>query len=207
MKDYLNEVISNKENGLYICPLPTGYGKSYEIFRKISELAKDENENRKIIYITTLNKNLNEDELSSFFDSKEQYNKKVLRIRSNFNSVKDKIFEIENPVEFRTDAYSDLKRVLERYNDVTKGKINDKQYVEDIKKKAEEKERLFRKEIIRHLSTNFKNKKQRLEAICDLPKYKWIGQLYPAVFTDNHQVLIMSVSKFVQRNTVLIEPS
>ena len=41
MKQYLDEIIRKKENGLYICPLPTGYGKSYEIFRKIAELVKD----------------------------------------------------------------------------------------------------------------------------------------------------------------------
>lgn len=38
-------------------------------------------------------------------------------------------------------------------------------------------------------------------------KYKWIGKLYPAVFTDDYKIILMSVSKFMKRNSVLIDSS
>ena len=38
-------------------------------------------------------------------------------------------------------------------------------------------------------------------------KYKWIGKLYPAVFTDDYKIILMSVSKFMKRNSILIDSS
>ena len=35
---------------------------------------------------------------------------------------------------------------------------------------------------------------------------KWIGKLYPAVFTDDYKMILMSVSKFMKRNSILLIP-
>ena len=51
------------------------------------------------------------------------------------------------------------------------------------------------------------NKEQRLEAVRNDPLYTWIGKLYPAVFTDDYRVLLMSMDKFLAKNSVLVEPS
>ncbi|NLD95561.1 MAG: hypothetical protein GX635_00460, partial [Synergistaceae bacterium] len=46
-----------------------------------------------------------------------------------------------------------------------------------------------------------------LEAIKENPRYSWIGELYPAAFTDERTVLFLSMDKFFLKNTPVIEPS
>ncbi|MEH2406710.1 hypothetical protein [Nostoc sp.] len=57
------------------------------------------------------------------------------------------------------------------------------------------------------MSENFKTKKARLSAVKNNQDYQWIGELYPAVFTDDKTILFLSINKFVAQNTTLIEPS
>ena len=57
------------------------------------------------------------------------------------------------------------------------------------------------------MKNRFPTKIQRKNAIRADVKYKWIGKLYPAVFTDDYKILLMSVSKFMKRNSILIDNS
>ena len=57
------------EHGLHLCELPTGYGKTYNVVHAMKEYLADPDNHRKIIYLTTLNKNLPEKELLSAFDN------------------------------------------------------------------------------------------------------------------------------------------
>ena len=63
MKDYLLDVMQQHEHGLYMCELPTGNGKTYDSARAMKEYADSIGDDSKIIYLTTLNKNLPEDAL------------------------------------------------------------------------------------------------------------------------------------------------
>lgn len=58
LKDYLLDVMQQHEHGLYMCELPTGNGKTYDSARAMKEYADSIGDDSKIIYLTTLNKNL-----------------------------------------------------------------------------------------------------------------------------------------------------
>ena len=55
-KQYIDSVLNDNVNGLFLCELPTGYGKTYTITNCMREYAANPNNTRKIIYLTTLNK-------------------------------------------------------------------------------------------------------------------------------------------------------
>ena len=89
-KQYIDSVLNDNVNGLFLCELPTGYGKTYTITNCMREYAANPNNTRKIIYLTTLNKNLPEEDLKRAYNDEKLYNKEVLRIRSNFDEVVDR---------------------------------------------------------------------------------------------------------------------
>lgn len=51
------------------------------------------------------------------YGSEELYNRNVLRLRSNFDEVVEKILEIEVPEEMKTDAYIKLCKDISIYRD------------------------------------------------------------------------------------------
>lgn len=196
------------EHGLHLCELLTGYGKTYNVVHAMKEYLADPDNHRKIIYLTTLNKNLPEKELLSAFDNDgAAYRRNVLRIRSNFDEVTEKLENLAVPEEFQTDRYDQLYNLVQQYNRIMASKATDQEYIQDIKNRLNDAERKFRAEITEKLKHNFYNKQARLKAIRTDSNWKWIGQLYPAVFTDDYQILLMSISKFMKRNSCLVEPS
>lgn len=208
MKDYILSNLFAGVGGLYLCELPTGYGKTYTVVQAMKEYVDTASSKKKLIYLTTLNKNLPEEELLSAFNGDiDVYNRKVLRIRSNFDEVTEKLLEIEVPESFQTETYFKLVDLIQRYNQAMKAKVYDQEYVKDLQKRITENESRFRGELTRALTKGFANKAERKNAIRDDNMWKWIGELYPAVFTDDHQILLMSISKFMKRNSTLIEPS
>lgn len=208
MKDYILTKMSPGETGLYLCELPTGFGKTHTVVQAMREYSNDASNKKKLIYLTTLNKNLPEEELLAAFGGDEKlYRQKVLRIRSNFDEVTEKIGILEIPENFRTEAYETLLQAVELYRHAISEKAADQEYIKELQKRVSKAERSFRRELTRTLKNMFPKKEKRLYAIKNIKEWQWIGQLYPAVFTDEHQILLMSVSKFMKRNSTLIEPS
>lgn len=210
MQDYLRKIISSKEKGLYICQLPTGYGKSYCLSKIISELANDKSEKRKVIYLTTLKKNLPEDDIKKFLSSDEQqYNDNILCIHSNVDEVRKNIGMIidDIPPELYSAKCKELISNIDKLNKAEKNYISDIEYKNELSKRISDSEAAFRYEIYKKLNKKFKNKSSRINAIKNNEKYKWIGKLYPAVFTDEHKVLLMTINKFFSKNSTIIEPS
>lgn len=208
MYQYLENAIRQQENGLYICELPTGYGKTYSVAKLIKAMVKDPNEKRKIIYLTTLVKNLPEKTLQKIYgDDKAGYKRDVLRIRSNYDEVFDTLPELDVPEKFQVESYHELKSLISKYKCSKEFGIKDVQYFDSLNERINENEGKFRRYIQVCLKKNFRNKAERLKAIHDDPEYQWIGKLYPAVFTDEHQVLLMTVKKFLSKNTTIVEPS
>ena len=95
LKDYLLDVMQQHEHGLYMCELPTGNGKTYDSAQAMKEYTDSIGNDTKIIYLTTLNKNLPEDALRAAYGSEELYKRNVLRLRSNFDEVVDKILRLK----------------------------------------------------------------------------------------------------------------
>lgn len=207
LKDYLLDVMQQHEHGLYMCELPTGNGKTYDSARAMKEYADSIEDGTKIIYITTMNKNLPEDALRVAYGNDELYKRNVLRLRSNFDEVVEKILDIEVPEEMRTEVYVKLRKDVSLYRNATDKRYADKEYIKELQDRITEGDRQLRYEITKQLKNRFSTKTQRKNAIRNDVKYKWIGKLYPAVFTDDYKILLMSVSKFMKRNSILIDAS
>ena len=207
MKDYLLDVMQQQEHGLYLCELPTGNGKTFDSAQAMKEYADSIGDDTKIIYLTTLNKNLPEDALRAAYGSEELYKRNVLRLRSNFDEVVEKILEIEVPEEMKTDAYLKLCKDVSLYRNAVDKRYADKEYIKELADRITEGDRQLRYEITKRLKNKFQTKTQRKKAIRTDAKYKWIGKLYPAVFTDDYKIILMSVSKFMKRNSILIDSS
>lgn len=195
------------ESGLYLCELPTGNGKTFAAAQAMKEFAESSEEGTKIIYLTTLNKNLPEEALKAAYGSEELYKRNVLRLRSNFDEVTEKILDINVPEEMQTDAYLKLCKSVSLYRNAIDKRYADKEYIEELANRITEGDKQLRYEIMKLLKKRFKSKLQRKNAIRTDVKYKWIGELYPAVFTDEYKILLMSVSKFMKKNSILIDMS
>ena len=176
MKEYLREVLASNETGLYLCELPTGYGKTYTVSQLIAECVRNDQSGRKIIYLTTLNKNLPEDELRAALGEAE-YERNVLRIRANFDEVVEKINDIEVPEDFQTEDYNILLKKTQTYIKLPKHGGGDKEYKALLEERIRNADSSFRKVIRKKLSDTFMTKQERLTAIRSNPKYQWIGKL------------------------------
>lgn len=207
MKEYFLNVMKQGKQGLYLCELPTGNGKTYASAQAMKEYAETIEDNRKIIYITTLNKNLPEEALKAAYNDDILYKQNVLRIRSNFDEVVEKINDIDIPEEMQSEAYIKLCKDVNLYCNAINKKYADKEYVEELSKRINTADKQLRYEIKKSLKKAFKTKAERKNAIKTNKKYKWIGKLYPAVFTDDYKILLMSVSKFMKRNSILVDTS
>ncbi|WP_445634854.1 Helicase/UvrB N-terminal domain-containing protein [Nostoc sp. DSM 114161] len=210
MEEILNQYCKQHNPGLLLLSMPTGSGKTYNVLKFIhsnyKEFVKQE---RKILFITNLKKNLPTDELKKLFienGDEEDFEKYFIFIDSNVNTVINKLLEIDNqiPEQFKNEIYLELKKDIELLkNEQLPSSFKDKIEI-DIRKNVEP---AFRNIIQKTLTKNFQTKKARLLAIKNNQDYKWIGELYPAVFTDEKTILFLSIDKFVAQNSTLVEPS
>ena len=206
MKRYILDTMASAQHGLYLTEFPTGYGKTYTAANAMKEYADNSDSKRKIIYLTTLKKNLPEEELlNAYGNNEEAYRQRVLRIRSNFDEVTEKLEKLKIPSDFQTDAYQKLLDLIRRYPKAKQS--GDSEYRSDFEERIHEAEQAFRAEISHKLSRAYASKSARLAAIHTASQWQWVGELYPAVFTDEHQILLMTVRKFMERNSCLVEPS
>ncbi|MCL1468738.1 hypothetical protein [Argonema galeatum] len=210
MEQILNEYCKQFNPGLLLLSMPTGSGKTYNVLNFIySNYEEFAAQNRKILFITNLKKNLPIDELKERFiaDAKEdKFDKYVLFIDSNIDTVIKNLLTIDDeiPDHFKTESYKKLKSHIEVLQNRQLPKEVKDSWETEIRKIIEPK---FRKTIIEVLKNNFKTKKARLSAIKNDRDYQWIGKLYPAVFTDDKTVFFLSIDKFIAKNTTLVENS
>ncbi|OUL37248.1 hypothetical protein BV372_03225 [Nostoc sp. T09] len=210
MEKILKEYCKQANSGLLLLSMPTGFGKTYNVLNFIySNYQEFAAQHRKIIFITNLKKNLPVDELQERFiqDGKgHEFNKYVLRIDSNVDTVIDNLLENDNkiPEQFKTEIYKRLKSRIITCQNRSLPKEVQLMLRTEIRKEIEP---AFRKNIKKILKESFNNKKARLLAIQNQQDYQWIGNLYPAVFTDEKTVLFMSMDKFIAQNTTLVEQS
>ena len=122
MQDILNKYCQHNQ-GLLLLSMPTGFGKTYNVFKFIYDNYQEfADNNRKIIFLTNLKKNLVIEELRKLFISggnEGDYDKYVLFIDSNSESVIKNFMEIDDKItdEFKNkDSYQKLKSYIELYN-------------------------------------------------------------------------------------------
>lgn len=168
-------------NGLYLCEVPTGIGKSYQAAHAMEEYVKEIREEyakamrrcartitdeRKLIYLTPLRKNVGEEEeeLKKAYENEELFEKEVLHIKSNVDNIIENLGKVTIPQDKQPFNYDELKKQVKAYNGESSPEI--KKIWED---KVEEEERKFRKEIKNTLSVI--PARERLERIKNDKQY------------------------------------
>lgn len=189
---------NTKDTGLFLLDMPTGIGKTYSVLQFIKYFLKND-KSKKIFFITTLKKNLDDpyNELINDFSNDSELKDSIFRVLSNtnyvvnnFNNVKDKIknYEIRSSEDFK--QISAL---------MATGNTNPDLYTSA--------ERNFRHLISMLLSKKFKNKKQKLEAIKNDKEWQWVGELYPVVFSEEKRVFFLTMKKLINQFDTIIEKS
>lgn len=203
-------------NGLCLIDMPTGFGKTYSVLNYIFDACqKEENRARRYFFITPLKKNLPIEELKQRFkDSSKlaEFKEKVLFIDSNVDTV------IENYTdELGKEIPDDIKKTEEYKNfqqelAFLKQQMNSdyyqvRQMAKGIERNFRERtEPTFRRLLQRMLGKAYPTVAQRIHAIKTENKWRWLGKLYPAVFTQDRQIFFMSMDKFLTRNATIVEP-
>lgn len=213
--DYAFEKMKN--NGLLLLPLPTGAGKSYTVFKFIYTILTQTDKKDKIIFVTSLKKNLQLDSLKKFFSEEELtiFNDKVLMVKSNLDCVLENLLKINIPAPMsETREYKYLKQAVDfcnRNDDSIDFQIQD---IVKVKKDEirDSLEKNFRRKLKTLLETDIKAKyakkvsySYRLDFVKASDKWSWILDLYPQILTKEKQVYMMSMDKFLLKNDPIID--
>ncbi len=203
-------------NGLMLLDMPTGSGKTYSVIKYIFDAVQDPKNTRRFFFITTLKKNLPEEDLKKRFETAgqlTQFQEKFLRVDSNFESViagfKTEVIKTIPADIKKTDEY----RALEQYINLVKNLRTEKNAnlrsallaAEDsLRKEAEPR---FRRMLQALLAKKYLKTEERLQAIKIDKDWQWVAELYPSVFMRDRQIIFMSVDKFLSLNSTIVEPS
>lgn len=206
---------NDQTNGLFLMDMPTGFGKTYNVIKYIYEAAIDDsNRDKKYFFITTLKKNLPTEELRGKFTENHQeqlFFEKFLFIDSNADCVKEnwsEELEKSIPSEIKkSDEYQEFRkniRFLQKAENEPALRAFSGSIMDNLRMKAEP---AFRQIIHTILMKEFPTVDKRLYAIRQDEKWKWLGKLYPAVFTKDRQIIFMSMDKFLTKNNTIVQPS
>lgn len=200
MLDLLNRYCldNTKDSGLLLLDMPTGTGKTYNVLRFIKSYLQH-NQDKKIFFVTTLKKNLDDpyNELLNDLKDEPDLCDKVFRVLSNKeHAIKEfkkkqkeiRIKEIRSSEEFKS------------FNALIKEGVKDPDAFGDI-------ERNFRNLISRTLSRKFRKKSEKLNAIKNDKDWKWVGELYPMVFSEEKRVFFITMKKLIYPFDTIIEKS
>ena len=221
MQKAIENFCQKRENGLFLLDMPTGFGKTYNVLEFIAENYDTEKyENTKFFFVTTLKKNLPFEDLRERFKLKnkeEDFEKKCIRIEANAEKVIERLESLEKSgkIPKRITSKDQFKKLLKNVQTVCTYRNRDSQFkdeniasmIKNIEISIQETgEPGLRSLIIEDLSI-FKTPTQKLKAIKTNDEYKWIGELYPAVFSRDKQIYFLTIDKFVSGNTTIIEPT
>ncbi len=200
MIELLNKYCIESQNntGLFLLDMPTGIGKTYSVLKFIKDYLKQK-ESKRIFFITTLKKNLDDpcQDLKKDLSDDPELKNSIFRVLSNteylienFNSVKDRIknYEIRS-----SECFKQIYALMA--TDSRKPEL----YT------VPEKE--FRRLISRLLSKKFKDKKQKLSAIKNDKEWQWVGDLYPVVFSEEKKVFFLTMKKLINQYDTIVEKS
>lgn len=195
----------SEKKGLVEMPLPTGFGKTHAVMQAISVMADREIDSfsdvRRIIFTTTLKKNLPIEKLREYY--KGDFDKEVLLLKSNVDSLID--FHAcggfsEIPEKFKDDAFYKMVKRLDRLKmlKTKKEKSSDEfEFIQELKDRINEDEQAFRKRIRSVLSENFRTSKEQKRAIKKKSEFQWIEKLYPYIFIDEKKIILMTMRKLL----------
>ena len=195
----------SEKKGLVEIPLPTGFGKTHAVMQAISMMTDGATSSfpdvKRIIFTTTLKKNLPVEKLRNYY--KGDFDKEVLLLKSNVDSLID--FHASGGLsmiseKFKDDAFRNMVKRLDRLKSSKTKKeksSDDSEYVQELKERISEDEQTFRKHIRSVLRENFKTSKEQKKAIKKKPEFQWIEKLYPYIFIDEKKVIFMTMRKLL----------
>lgn len=214
MKKAIERFCQTRENGLFLLDMPTGFGKTYSVLEFIADnYDKEEYKDKKIIFVTTLKKNLPYEKLREHFEKRgklQDFEQLCMRIDSNADTVIDNLIPVYNSrkIPARITQRQEFKDLHSAVKVVTTYKEKGEEFAnlcKNIEKDiANTQERQFRKVVSTELCS-FKTPVDKLKEIANNPEYHWIGEIYPAVYTREKQILFMSMDKFILGNSTIIE--
>lgn len=209
---------NENDNGLILIDLPTGAGKTFAVLNFIYDSAiNPDNKEKKYFFVTTLKKNLPIREIKERFvkhKAEAQFKEKFLFLDSNTEMVvtnlsNDVIKFIPEDIK-KSEEYKDFQHAIKMVQKYQKGKTDFelKGIVADINEDLRiHKEPKFRRMVESLLSKEYKTTEQKIYAIKTDEKWKWLGELYPSVFTRDKQIIFLSMDKLIARNSTIVEPS
>lgn len=202
-------------NGLFLMDMPTGFGKTYSVLEYLFDSCQQEqNKNRLYFFITPLKKNLPREELREHFRKAgkiKDFDNKVLFIDANSESALQNFDGVkkEIPSEIKeTEVFKRFEQEIEFLNKHEKS--NDSAIyplLRDLKKKFREHTEPSFRCMLQEKLKKYRTPETRLDAVKHDKKWKWLGKLYPAVFTQERQIFFMSIDKFLRKNSPIVEPS
>ena len=217
MQEAIKHFCEAKDKGLFLLDMPTGFGKTYNVLEFIAN--NYSNIKGKIIFVTTLKKNLPFDDLQTSFKRngiEDKFKEICLKLDANADMVIDRLEDtykiLPNWIKGH-DEFRELYKAVQLVNQFNKKDNNQKRndvvagVVEATKKTIQNQyEREFRA-IIENELKRFKTPAERLMHIKSDKDYQWIKELYPAVETKEKKILFMTMDKFLLGNSTLIEPT
>ena len=203
---------NDRENGLLLLDMPTGFGKTYSVIQFIIDFMKDDsNVGKRVFFITTLKKNLPIDDLQKRLQEEglgHLFQERVIKLESNVDTAircysSDLLREI--PAEIKqSDEFKKFKADVEFLKNSPKNQNPD--FISSVRNSfRENSERIFRAYIQNLLFRRFPTVEARLLAIKTDSAWQWLGKLYPSVFTREKQILFMSVDKFICPHSTIVE--
>lgn len=202
---------SERENGLLLLDMPTGFGKTYSVIKFIADFMKDErNSDKKVFFITTQKKNLPIDDLTKKLNEigLSHLVERVIKLESNVDTAiknYNPAMLKEIPEEIRkSEEFKNFKADVEFLQNAAKGQNAD--FIKSVRNNfTNNTERIFRTYLQTILFRRFSNVDERLLAIKTDSAWQWVGKLYPLVFTREKQVLFMSMDKFICPHSTIVE--
>lgn len=208
-----------QDYGLLLIPLPTGAGKSYTVFSFIHNVLIQKKTTQKILFVTSLKKNLQIDELRSKFTEKEQniFDEKVLLLKSNLDFVLDNWDLVDKDIPYGIKEYNEYKKLnaaikyCKEMEDNTHFRKNF-QILETVKTKKDDIKDTFEpnfRKRIKSLINEHVPPKAGYKAKLTFVKSKmpWLLKLYPQILSNEKQVFLMSMDKFLLRNDPIVDKS
>lgn len=231
MKNLIKDFYESENNGFRVLVAPTGLGKTYAWTEAVcdmlseeqtgerSEEGKEENTpKRRFIFVTPLLKNLpiaqlKEKILSRGIMDEDEFNRNVILLKSNADTIKENFPIVQEAIEKntlvkRSKEYQDLYNALQFIYSISKDR-NHQKFYEEIRRKTEEDfmnrtEPAFRRFLIEFFRKNYSTKKKRISVIENDPRWSWISVIYPGTFIDSKRVVFLSLDKFLFRNASIV---
>lgn len=209
MQKIIEDFVNQKDNGLMLLDLPTGFGKTTSVITFIDKFINSNAQSIKRIYfVTNLKKNLPEKQLKKLFG--DNYDKDCLYLKPYWESVTEKwqFTQIENHEVLNSEEYKSLKLDIETLNkfksdnerlrrarnfgqEYMQNKRLIRSYEQKIEKDTEVKFRQFIKKTFFYNQTVYEKDKF-------LRNNPWVAELYPAckLRDESIKVVLSSTKKF-----------